>query len=70
MREFGLAEQLGFETAVTGRQGNLMPEHRGHVHALPRLTVSGWHQTGPAMHVMLSGAAPALANRFRRVITT
>lgn len=68
-REFALAKALGFETAVTGRQGNLMPEHRDHSYALPRLTVSGWHQTLPAMQVMLSGAAPALANRFRRLVT-
>ncbi len=69
VREFALAGKLGFDTAVTGRQGNLMPEHGAHVHALPRLTVSGWHQTRAVMQVMLSGAVPALANRLRRVVT-
>jgi peptidoglycan/xylan/chitin deacetylase (PgdA/CDA1 family) len=68
-REFSLAGQLGFGTAVTGRQGNVMPEHSDHVYALPRLTVSGWHQTRPAMQAMLSGAIPALVNRFRRIVT-
>ncbi len=66
-REFALAAELGFETAVTTRPGMLFPEHRDHPHALPRLSVNGRWQSLGALDVLLSGAPFALANRGRRV---
>lgn len=68
-REFAMAWAAGFETAVTTRPGVLFPEHAAHPHALPRLSVNGLHQSVEAFDVLLSGAAFALANRFRRLNT-
>ncbi|QGM99249.1 polysaccharide deacetylase family protein [Methylocystis parvus] len=66
-REFRLAATLGFESAVTTRPGMIFPEHRRHLHALPRLSVNGKHQSLAALDVLLSGAPFALMNRGRRV---
>lgn len=66
-REFALAAQLGFESAVTTRPGMIFPEHRDHFQALPRLSVNGKHQSLAALDVLLSGAPFALMNRGRRV---
>jgi peptidoglycan/xylan/chitin deacetylase (PgdA/CDA1 family) len=68
-REFGLASQAGFLTAVTTRHGALHPEHRRHLHALPRLSINGLHQQLQTVDVFLSGASAALANRFKRVVS-
>lgn len=66
-REFGLAAELGFVSAVTTRPGVVFPEHHAHLHALPRLSVNGRHQSLAALEVLLSGAPFALLNRGRRV---
>jgi peptidoglycan/xylan/chitin deacetylase (PgdA/CDA1 family) len=66
-REFALAREVGFATAVTTRPGVLFPEHRRHLTALPRITVNGEFQRLRYVRVLLSGAATALHNRFRRV---
>lgn len=67
-REFALAAELGFESAVTTRPGMLFPAHRAHFHALPRLSVNGRHQSLRALDVLLSGVPFALMNRGRRVV--
>jgi peptidoglycan/xylan/chitin deacetylase (PgdA/CDA1 family) len=66
-REFRLAQETGFATAVTTRPGVLFPEHRAHLAALPRITLNGEFQRLRYVQVLLSGAATALHNRFRRV---
>lgn len=66
-REFALAAQLGFESAVTTRPGMIFPQHRDHLHALPRLSVNGRHQGLDAFDILLSGAPFALMNRGRRI---
>jgi peptidoglycan/xylan/chitin deacetylase (PgdA/CDA1 family) len=66
-REFRLAEEAGFETATTTRPGMLFPEHRDCFTALPRITLNGEFQRLRYVDVLLSGAATALHNRFRRV---
>jgi peptidoglycan/xylan/chitin deacetylase (PgdA/CDA1 family) len=66
-REFGLAVELGFKTAVTTRPGVLFPEHATHLTALPRLSLNGEFQQPRYAKVLLSGAATAMWNRFRRV---
>lgn len=66
-REFALAAELGFESAVTTRPGMIFPEHCDRFHALPRLSVNGKHQSLAALDVLLSGAPFALMNRGRRV---
>ncbi len=66
-REFGLAAAAGFETAVTTRPGVLFPDHAAHLTALPRISVNGEFQRLRYLDVLLSGAATALMNGFRRV---
>lgn len=66
-REFALAAELGFASAVTTRPGVLFADHCDHLHALPRLSVNGRHQSLDAFDVLLSGAPFALINRGRRI---
>jgi peptidoglycan/xylan/chitin deacetylase (PgdA/CDA1 family) len=66
-REFAIARELGFATAVTTRPGVLFPQHRGHLTALPRISLNGEYQQLRYVEVLLSGAATALRNKFRRV---
>ncbi len=66
-REFRLAAEIGYKTAVTTRPGVLFPEHREQLMALPRLSLNGQFQHMRHLKVLMSGAATALANRFRRV---
>ena len=66
-REFRIAAELGFKTAVTTRPGVLFEEHRGHLTALPRISVNGEFQQERYLEVLMSGAGSALWNGFRRV---
>jgi peptidoglycan/xylan/chitin deacetylase (PgdA/CDA1 family) len=66
-REFELAAELGFKTAVTARPGVLFSQHSQYMTALPRIAVDGNHQRMRYLRVLLSGAATALWNGFRRV---
>ena len=66
-REFRLAAELGYRTAVTTRPGVLFPEHRDQFMALPRISLNGQFQHRRHLKVLMSGAATALANGFRRV---
>jgi peptidoglycan/xylan/chitin deacetylase (PgdA/CDA1 family) len=66
-REFALARELGFATAVTTRPGMLFPEHRAHLTALPRISINGEFQSPRYVRVLVSGAATALWSGFRRV---
>lgn len=66
-REFRIASELGYCTAVTTRPGVLFPEHGEHLTALPRLSLNGEYQRARYVEVLMSGAATALFNGFRRV---
>jgi len=69
LREFELCRELGFETAVTTRMGNLFPGHCDWMQTLPRLTIGGEYQNLPAAEVLLSGAFPGLRHGFRTIVT-
>jgi len=66
-REFSIARELGFKTAVTTRKGVLFPEHGDHLTALPRVSLNGEHQSSVYTRLYMTGAPFALWNRFRRV---
>lgn len=66
-REFALAAELGFATAVTTRPGMIFPEHACHPHALPRLSANGLWQDIANFDILLSGAPFALFNGGRRL---
>jgi peptidoglycan/xylan/chitin deacetylase (PgdA/CDA1 family) len=66
-REFRIASELGFKTAVTTRPGVLFSAHRDHLTALPRISVNGEFQQNRYLKVLVSGAATAMWNGFRRV---
>ena len=66
-REFAIAAELGFKTAVTTRPGVLFPQHRAHLTALPRLSLNGDYQRIRYLRVLLSGSATAMWNGFRRL---
>jgi peptidoglycan/xylan/chitin deacetylase (PgdA/CDA1 family) len=66
-REFAMAREAGFVTAVTTRPGHLHAEHIGHLTALPRVSVNGLHQSEAAFRSLLSGVPFLLWNRGRRL---
>ena len=65
-REFKIAAELGFKTAVTTRPGVLFAGHREHLTALPRISLNGEYQRLRYVRVLLSGAGTAMWNGFRR----
>lgn len=65
-REFAVARELGFETAVTTRPGMIFRDHLRLTCQLPRLSVNGNWQDLDMMEVLLSGAPFALWNLGRR----
>ena len=66
-REFAIAAELGFKTAVTTRPGVLFPEHNQCMTALPRISLNGEYQRLRYVRVLLSGSATAMWNGFRRL---
>jgi peptidoglycan/xylan/chitin deacetylase (PgdA/CDA1 family) len=62
-RDFALAHEAGFLTAVTTRRGPLFPAHAEHLHALPRVSLNGNYQATRYVDLFLSGAPFALWNR-------
>jgi peptidoglycan/xylan/chitin deacetylase (PgdA/CDA1 family) len=66
-REFRIAADLGFKTAVTTRPGVLFEEHRDHLLALPRVSLNGEFQRARYANVLVSGAATGLWNGFRKL---
>jgi peptidoglycan/xylan/chitin deacetylase (PgdA/CDA1 family) len=66
-REFRIAAELGFQTAVTTRPGVIFRDHRKHLTALPRVSLNGDYQQMRYVRVLLSGAATAMWNGFQRL---
>src|SRR6185312_4033079 len=61
-REFKIASDLGFKTAVTTRPGVIFRRHTEHLTALPRISLNGNFQRTRYAKVLISGAATALWN--------
>ncbi len=66
-RDFALAKNLGFRTAVTTRKGVLFPAHKRHLTALPRVSLNGEYQSLTYTALYLSGAPFAIWNRFQQI---
>ncbi len=66
-RDFALAKELGFKTAVTTRKGVLFPAHKRYLTALPRVSLNGDYQSLAYTELYLTGAPFALWNRFQQV---
>ncbi len=66
-REFEMARDLGFRTAVTTRPGMLFPQHADALTALPRVSLNGLFQSVDQFDVLMSGLPFWLWNRGRRV---
>jgi peptidoglycan/xylan/chitin deacetylase (PgdA/CDA1 family) len=69
-REFRIAAELGFKTAVTTRPGVVFPSHGQHLTALPRISLNGNFQRTRYAKVLISGAPTGLWNGFRPVNVT
>jgi peptidoglycan/xylan/chitin deacetylase (PgdA/CDA1 family) len=65
-REFRLAWEAGFATAVTSRPGHVFPDHVNRLHALPRVSVNGLFQSRATLRALLSGV-PFLVWNGRRI---
>ncbi|PPD26540.1 MAG: polysaccharide deacetylase [Hyphomicrobium sp.] len=65
-REFALAQELGFETAVTTRKGLVHPSHAASLNAIPRLSLNGDFQDLRYVDAMLSGVPFSMWNTLRR----
>jgi peptidoglycan/xylan/chitin deacetylase (PgdA/CDA1 family) len=63
LRDFALAREAGFVTAVTTRRGPLFAGHARHLHALPRVSLNGNYQAIRHVDLFLSGAPFALWNK-------
>lgn len=61
-REYDLAKEAGFSTAVTTCPGHIFKNHQHHLHALPRISMNGHFQTCQALNALLSGV-PFIAAR-------
>jgi peptidoglycan/xylan/chitin deacetylase (PgdA/CDA1 family) len=66
-REFRIAAEAGFKTAVTTRPGVILPRHRDSLMSLPRISVNGKFQAMRYMDVLLSGL-PFAARREPREV--
>lgn len=62
-RDFQLAGDCGFASAVTTRHGVCYGAHAAHLMALPRISLNGHFQKYRYVKTLLSGATARLANR-------
>lgn len=62
-REAAISRSVGFRTAVTTRAGMIFPEHRDHLHALPRICLTR-DESISTLHCKLNGLSRAINSRF------
>jgi len=63
-REFAMARDLGFTTAVTTRPGGLYPKHLKSLEALPRVSLNGYFQQRRFVDVFSSGGLFTLIGKL------
>jgi|SRR5688572_18608648 peptidoglycan/xylan/chitin deacetylase (PgdA/CDA1 family) len=68
-REFRIAAQCGFKTAMTTRTGNIFSAHGSHLNTLPRYDLTQIALPRD-LDLVTSGAMSMRFNRLRRVIST
>jgi len=66
-RDFAIAKELGFKTAVTTRKGLIYEEHKNYTTALPRVSLNGEYQKRRYVETYISGTPFYLANGLRRL---
>jgi len=66
-REFRLAAECGFKTAMTTRTGSIFPAHGSHLNTLPRYDIAQLALPRD-LDLVASGALSMRVNRLRRVI--
>jgi peptidoglycan/xylan/chitin deacetylase (PgdA/CDA1 family) len=66
-RDFQIANDLGYTASLTTRKGVVFAGHGKHLHALPRIMVSGRYQKIRYIDALISGAPTALLNRFSKI---
>ena len=54
-REFAIAREAEYLTAVTTRPGHIWPRHADRLTALPRVSINGNYQSDTAVRALLSG---------------
>jgi peptidoglycan/xylan/chitin deacetylase (PgdA/CDA1 family) len=64
LREFEIAKANGYATAVVTRLGPVQSAHQIHMHALPRIMVSGRYQNTRYIEALMSGIPSMLSNKF------
>lgn len=67
-RDYGLAQELGFASAVTTRPGHLFAGHAQSRTSLPRVSLNGHFQTADAVDALLSGVPFAAMDAAKRVL--
>jgi len=67
-REFSIAAECGFKTAMTTRTGNIFSAHDSHLNTLPRYDLTQIALPRD-LDLVTSGAMSMRVNRLRRVIT-
>lgn len=66
-REFEMAKECGFTTAVTTRHGVIHEEHCDHLTALPRISLNGNFQSVHYVKTLISGIPTLLQNKGKRI---
>ena len=67
-REFELAKECGFKTAVTTRFAAIFPAHRHHLECLPRVFIHA-SADDHFLEQVINGTIAGMANRFKRIVT-
>lgn len=68
IREFRLASEAGYTSAVTTRPGMLFPDYKNAMHSLPRVSLNGHFQCLNDLRSLMTGVPFLVFNRGRFVV--